>query len=184
VRAPHAALTAVWLTSALGQTTPPAKRTPRFEDYPVTEVFTGSPAPPRLLKPEERRYRTVINNGVKKGYGVLEEPEGRERPGPNFAGQYIVVQWRCGTECFQYAIVDAKTGRIFQPPVPGEHQEYFDTGQLDFRLRSRLMIVKTNCVTGDPKRCDRDYFVWTDHRFQHLHRDRRNPARPADRRGL
>lgn len=173
MRLTHVAVTAIWLTSILGQTNPPAKRVPRFEDYPVADIFTGSPVPPRLLKPEERRYRTAITNGVKKGYGVLEEPEGTERPGPNFAGQYIVVQWGCGTECFQYALVDAKTGRIFQPPVPGEHQEYFDTGYLDFRVRSRLMIVKTNCAMSGPERCDRDYFVWIGERFQHLHGERR-----------
>jgi hypothetical protein len=167
------ALASIWLTSVAGQTRAPAKPTPRFEDYPVAGVFAGSPAAPLLLKPEERRYRTVIRNGVRKGYGVLEEPEGKERPGPNFAGQYIVVQWGCGTECFQYAVVDAKTGRVFQPPVPGEHHEYFDTGYLDFRLRSRLMMVETNCAMGDAERCDRDYFVWTGGRFQHLHREPR-----------
>lgn len=115
----------------------------------------------------------MISNGVKKGYGVLEEPEGKERPKPNFAGQYIVIQWGCGTECFQYAVVDAKTGQISQPPVPGQHREYFDTGHLDFRLHSRLMIVKTNCAMGNPERCDRDYFVWEKNRFRHLYREAR-----------
>lgn len=163
----------VALLSGLAQTNPPAKRIPGFQDYPVAEVFSGSPASPRVVRSYERRYRSAITNGVKKGYGVLEEPEGKERPGPNFAGQYIVVQWGCGTECFQYAVVSARTGRIFQPPVPGQHHEYFDTGYLDFRLRSRLMIVRTNCGMGDAERCDRDYFVWANDRFQHLHREPR-----------
>jgi hypothetical protein len=32
----------------------------RFEDYPVTRIFKGTPVSPILTKPEERRYRTVI----------------------------------------------------------------------------------------------------------------------------
>jgi hypothetical protein len=63
------------LTVALAQTTSIGKQPPRFEDYPVGEVFTGAPAPPRFVNGHERRYRTAITNGVTKGYGVLEDPK-------------------------------------------------------------------------------------------------------------
>lgn len=92
---------------------------------------------------------------------------GKERPGPNFAGRYIVVQWGCGTECIQYAIVDAKTGMIRQPPVPGKHLAYFDSGLLDYRLASRLMFVKTNCER-DAGQCDSDFYVIEGARFRRV----------------
>jgi len=32
--------------------------------------------------------------------------------GPNFAGQYRVAIWGCGTSCAQFAVVNLKTGRV------------------------------------------------------------------------
>jgi hypothetical protein len=55
--------------------------------------------------------------------------------------------------------------------------EYFDTGNLDFRVRSRPMIVRTNCAVGDPEQCNEDYFVRTGDRFRHLHSERKFAAR-------
>ena len=63
--------------------------TPRFEDYPVTEMFTGMPAAPILATPEQRMYRTRIRNGVLKGEGVVADSESLKpltKPGTNFAG--------------------------------------------------------------------------------------------------
>ena len=48
----------------------PSARLPRFEDYPVTERFTGEPASPILDWPEELKFQTVIREGVSKGWGV------------------------------------------------------------------------------------------------------------------
>jgi hypothetical protein len=70
---------------------------PRFEEYPVTDIFHGIPAAPKLTTPMERLYRTRIREGVTKGIGVMKE--GIEQAGPNFAGHYIVVTWGCGSPC-------------------------------------------------------------------------------------
>jgi hypothetical protein len=88
---------------------------PRFEDYPVTETFKGTPAAPILATPQERLYSARIREGVSKGLGVMRD--GIEKPGPNFAGHYIVVSWLCGLPCELNAIVDAVTGRIYGPPL-------------------------------------------------------------------
>ena len=32
--------------------------------------------------------------------------------GPNFAGQYRVAIWGCGTSCAQFAVVNLRTGRV------------------------------------------------------------------------
>jgi len=163
-RATQALLIATAFCAALGGEQQP----PRFEDFPVKEAFKGKPAPPTLIRPLERRYRTVIREGVSKGYGVRDQESGRERPGPNFAGRFIVVEWGCGSNCSQYAIVDAASGDIFQPPVLGKRIEYFDAGYLEFRLNSRLMVSKTNCAMGSYDACDRDYFVWGGRKFRHV----------------
>jgi hypothetical protein len=73
-----------------------AERLPRFEDYPVTEAFTRSPHPPILVTPEQRMFRTRIREGVEKGWGVWingEWSKEQNKPGPNFAGHYIVIVW-------------------------------------------------------------------------------------------
>ena len=64
----------------------PGSQLPRFEDYPVTDVFRGTPAQPVLADAEQREFRTRIREGVNKGYGVWEGTAGKDRPGPNFAG--------------------------------------------------------------------------------------------------
>ena len=74
------------------------KRTPRFEDYPVTKTYKGKTAPPKLGKREVELYEdrfkwTVENQKV------------------NFAGRYIVTTWSCGSTCLFGTVIDAKTGK-------------------------------------------------------------------------
>jgi hypothetical protein len=67
-----------------------ATNPPRFEDYPVTEIFKGKPVAPVLATAEQRLYRTRIREGVSRGVGV--ERDGKEdQPGSNFAGHYIII---------------------------------------------------------------------------------------------
>src|ERR1035438_5845146 len=80
VKARLGALLAVAWVSAQ----PVTPRQPRFEDYPATQIYKGKPAPPKIVTAEQRMYRTRIREGVEKGWGVLRD--GKERPGPNFAG--------------------------------------------------------------------------------------------------
>ena len=75
---------------------------PRFEDYPATERFIGTLAPPKLIRPADRLFRTMIREGASKG--------------PNFAGHYTIAEWGCGSGCVSIAVVDAKDGTVFQAP--------------------------------------------------------------------
>ncbi len=146
----------------------PAERPPRFEDYPVKEVFRGKPALPILETPEERKFEAVIGDGVSKGWGVFDGATGKEfrRPGPNFAGHYVLVNFGCGQtdgNCLGAAIVDAQTGRVYRPPIPQvgvQWSQYFAVlaeslaphpaasfhnfrlkSPLAYRLKSRLLIA-------------------------------------------
>src|SRR5262249_43970179 len=39
---------------------------PKFEDYPINEIFRGTPRPPILTTPEQRRFRTRIRKASRK----------------------------------------------------------------------------------------------------------------------
>ena len=109
--------------STLGQTA-----TPRFDQYPVSEHFTGKTAP-LVLKGEARTYRTRLKEAAQEK--------------PNFAGHFIVTTWGCGTECVQGAIIDAKTGNVFMLPDTlccfGNVDDKFEP--VEHRLNSKLIVL-------------------------------------------
>lgn len=156
-----------------------ASRPPRFENFPANSVFKGKPADPVLVTPEERRYGTVIQRGLRKGLGVEDGESGRDlaKPGPNFAGNYVIVKWGCGSPCLMAAIVDSRNGRVLPPPFHhGPGHSYFQVPwgfpkepPLSYRLDSRLLIAniceadKVRRVNGrlayEAQRCGLHYFV-------------------------
>ena len=101
-------------------------KVPAFEDYKVDSVFKGHPAPVDFgPTPGWRSFRTVLREGA--------------RFGPDFAGHMTVVTWGCGSDCVQFAVVDARTGRIYGSPVS-------TSADVDGRLDSRLLVIgRVNC---------------------------------------
>jgi hypothetical protein len=75
---------------------------PTFEQSKVTEKITGKPAAPVLRTQMQRTFRTVIREAAEKG--------------PNFAGHYTLAEWGCGAGCMSMAIVDSRTGQMFDGP--------------------------------------------------------------------
>ena len=142
---------------------------PRFEDYPVKEVYRGRPAPVRLDSRRARMFRTRLAEGASAG--------------PNFAGRYTVVVWGCGTGCAQMAVVDAGTGRVYFPPV-----EYIDIPDMEdeqarartFRLDSRLLVL-TNDFYDGAGRYTAHHYLFDNNRFRLLRRAvERRPEPPED----
>jgi hypothetical protein len=121
-------------------------RAPRFEDYPSGQLFKGVPATPSINTSDDRRFQSVIAEGVARGWGVFDGITRKEvaAPGPNFAGHYILVHFGCGdpkfTHCAMAAIVDAKTGRVYSPPGP---QHYFS-------IKSRFNIFTATVAQHPP----------------------------------
>ena len=151
-----------------------SKNTPRFEDYPVGETFTGTPATPILTTSEQRMYRTRIRNGVLKGEGVVADSETKRlltKPETNFAGKYVVIIWGCGSQCVMMAIVDAATGKIYDPPLSGPGKLYIPLDNLskmktEYRIDSSLMVLRNACRDfKDRNSCGTYYFNWKDNRF-------------------
>lgn len=70
-----------------------------FSRWPVSESYTGPPAAVVVgADPQAKHFRARLTEGAKHG--------------PNFAGIYTVIEWGCGTNCQQVAVVDARTGRV------------------------------------------------------------------------
>jgi hypothetical protein len=117
-----------------------------FGRYPAHVTFSGRRLASVNLSSDTaaRRFRTVLREGAKSG--------------PNFAGEYTIVTWGCGTECRQLAIVSARTGAVYIAPFSVEDA-------LHFRRSSELVVV-------DPYACGfteaelpgprwRDLYRWT-----------------------
>ena len=150
---------------------------PRFEDYPVGEVFAGRLAVPKLITPLEHSYADQIMGGVDSGYGVLRG--GREQSGANFAGDMVVIQWGCGSPCIRMAMVDARSGEVHYPPISfsGIGARSFDlplltvgdsvpqNPEVQFRPNSRLMIVRATPGGPGPNRSYTYYFLWRGNRW-------------------
>jgi hypothetical protein len=155
------------------------QQVPRFEDYPVTNIFSGTPAPPILDTSEKRLYRTRIRDGVAKGLGVTRD--GVEQPGPNFAGHFILVEWQCGSPCGMMAMVDAVSGRVYSLPLskglalpaigPGDPGECAQWGYalVEFRQNSRLVAVTANPEWKKGANY-KHFFLWDGDRWRFLMR--------------
>ena len=142
-------------TGATAQSSAPTanEQLPRFEDYPVTDIYKGPPAPPKLRCPGDRLFRTRIREGAAKG--------------PNFAGHYTIADWGCGAGCVSVAIVDAKDGRIcdapFQALAWGVPMMKDSVEPLAYKLDSRLLIVR-GCP--EEETCGSYFYEWTGTRFK------------------
>ena len=107
-------------------------RTPRYAHFPC-EPFSGKPVAAKPVSKEARQFRSVITDGAKAG--------------PNFAGHYTITAWGCGTSCIQFAIIDAKTGKVYMPPfyvafsLNLKQEKLRDEDPLQFRINSALLVV-------------------------------------------
>jgi hypothetical protein len=146
----------------------PVARVPRFEDYPVREIYKGPVAPVRLDSRKARMFRTRLRED--------------SRGGPNFAGRYTVVVWGCGTGCAQMGLVDARNGKVYFPPV-----EYMDIPDMEdeaarsrvFRLDSRMLVVTRNHYDGQGT-YTAYYFLFDGGRFRLLRKAEERMPPPPD----
>ncbi len=117
---------ATWFILISGCAQVDSQRVPRFEDYPVSEIFKGTPAIPKLRTPLEQSYADEIKAGVEYGYVVVRD--GKKERGPNFAGDQIVIHWGCGAPCMRMAVVDSRSGEVHLPPIsyPGHGVPSFE----------------------------------------------------------
>jgi hypothetical protein len=127
-----------------------------FKEFMVKEPYPG----PAVKEPKPRSkwartYRTRIAHEYKEG-------------GQNFAGHFSLVTWGCGTDCVSFAIVDATTGEVFDPPFEGltnvDGKGHSFEG-LVFEKQSELLIA-SGCP--EEKNCGVRYYRWHDHKLELL----------------
>jgi hypothetical protein len=155
----------------------------QFDNYQSDEVFQSGPVAPKITDPVHRKYRSRIQDGVEKGWGVFRD--GVEMKGPNFAGHMIAVRWGCGTGCAAMVFVDAQTGKVYNPPLPigrfGDQRiglPMFQGGiaEVEYHINSRLFKMKA--CPGEPSRLSLDDpcysydFRWDGDRWSLLRRQR------------
>jgi len=123
-----------------------------FDKFPAAEKFSGKPAAPVIRTRFQRLYRTMIRDAAAKG--------------PNFAGHFTIAQWGCGAGCVSIAIVDEKTGHVWDGPFKALSMKATDSQEpLEFRLDSRLLIAH-GCP--EEKNCADYYYEWTGTGFKLL----------------
>ena len=145
------------------------KRWPRFEDYSLKNHYVGQPAPAKINSSRARLFRTAIRTGAKDG--------------PNFAGHYTIIRWGCGSDCRQFAIVDARTGAVYFPhaltqidsgPWVGDEPLAFEE-TMQFNKRSQLLIAVGRRYVGEHDRgVGKYYYVWRNNRLKLIASIRRN----------
>ena len=123
----------------------------KFADYAEERGFIGKPAAPLLASKRQRTFRSVIRQAVAKG--------------PNFSGHFTVATWGCGAGCASFVIVDAISGKTFDPPFKTVAMPFVEGGRpyqgLLYHLNSRLLIVD-GCPDEDDEKCGTYYYEWKD----------------------
>ena len=132
---------------------------PKFEDFLVTDIFTGTPVAPQLSTAQARRFRTQLRTQAPRG--------------PDFAGHFKLALWGCGAGCVFVSVIDSISGEVdfapfsFQdawtnidgrPRVSCHHSS-------DFRLDSELYIVQGSIHD----KAGTHYYRWHDKRFTLVH---------------
>ena len=139
------------------QAQPPGPHSYPFGRYPARPVYKGISARPRLTTPTQRMFRTVLRNGARKG--------------SNFAGHYTVVEWGCGSDCVEYAVVDALTGKVYDRDMPPTNDDY--ACGLLYKPDSTLFVVEKSATpNGD---CKAYLYTWDGTRFVSVKRPAPGP---------
>lgn len=115
----------------------------RFQDYPVTSIYGGKTKLPDFSARDKafRQYRTRIREGMKEG--------------PNFAGEFSIIQIGCGTGCSFAFVASNKSGKVFAFPRGGEENMFM---QFSKKLDSRLLVLQWGSYGNDS--CFIEYFEW------------------------
>jgi hypothetical protein len=132
----------------------------------VPSRFAGAIAQPVLRTAKQKTFRTMIRNAVKRG--------------PNFAGAYTIAPWGCGTSCLSIAVVDVRTGEVFDGPFntleydgglkyrDGSYSLTDNFKPVEHRLDSRMLVVRGCPDDYDYRNCGLRFYAWGGREFQLL----------------
>ena len=140
---------AILLMSASANTT--GLSGPSFNDFKVTTIYQGAPAQVILKSEDEKAFRTRLREAAKQPV--------------NFAGQYVLTTWGCGTGCLYGAAVNKKTGIVTF--LPGSVSGWQGQGErVMFHRISRLLILAG--VIDEGEEHGLHYYELVNDKFIHL----------------
>jgi hypothetical protein len=170
----------------------PATRTqvaPLFSDFPVSKLYSGPTASPKLQNASNERYlRRTLSTAT---------------AGPNFSGQFRLVRFQTGNGPIGAALVDSETGSVFRLPHEIVRDDFFihdtdclslyrkwqrpdvtdeqdDSVPLSFKATSELLIVRQCRVAmGSVHGVEKSYYRWHGRKWHLLKRISLPPPPPA-----
>lgn len=130
-----------------------AAEVPQFRDYPAVRTHYGPSAPIKLAK-EDMMFRTRLRAAAKKH--------------PNFAGNFVLETWGCGTTCLMGAAINLATGRVVQIPFSICCAKTGDPrfNPIEFRPNSRLIIFAG--LRNEEESMGAHYYEFDGHEFRFL----------------
>jgi hypothetical protein len=140
-----------------------AAATRSFDQYPAARMYHGPSKMPDFNGRDRqvRNYRTLLRNGIKEGV--------------NFAGQYKIIQFGCGTFCSFVFVADVSTGRVYPFPYGGED---YPNLQMEYRPSSTLARVWWVPDLGQMDRCIEESFLMKNGGFTSLGKTDNSPCPP------
>lgn len=135
----------------------------KFSQFPARVVYKTAAKVDLKSHAEAKFYRTNLRN-------ALANSE------VNFAGNYILASWGCGSGCTQGAIIDVRTGNVFFPKelqgvyagglALGEHE------MLEYKKNSSLLVIYGYAGSGFESETATHhgiyYYLWTGKTFKLL----------------
>lgn len=136
--------------------------TPAFAQYAVRVERIRNVRVDLKSHKNANMFRTNLRNAAKEGV--------------NFAGHFILTGWGCGTNCADYAIIDARNGRVFFPEqLAGAGFGFCDlpenTEPVVYKANSRLLVLsgfKGGDLERDNAPCGVYYLEWTGTNFRQI----------------
>ncbi|YCI06388.1 hypothetical protein M1D34_30825 (plasmid) [Ensifer sp. D2-11] len=110
---------------------------------PVHRIYNGPINAPYFTDASARNFQTRISEGMAGG--------------PNFAGEYAVIQVGCGTGCSIAYLASVRTGEVSRIPIDDEAAQYLD---LKYQIDSRLLV--TQSARGAASKCHMQFFTMDD----------------------
>jgi hypothetical protein len=128
-----------------------------FKNYKVN-LYKGHRA--KLIikgNPLAEMYRTPIREAYysKALINIRNAPTGL-----NFAGHYYFLWWGCGSNCQHAAVVDLKTGRVYDGPTAAN--------LFKFKRWSKLVMVNRPEYNGTCAFCTTEYWIWNENKKQFI----------------
>lgn len=128
-----------------------------YHKTPFEKTFDDFKTPATYNKKHPINYNS---NPIAKKFKTVITDTYNQRDSADFAGHYVVAKWGCGSSCSMIAIVDIKTGRVYEGVIAA--------AGYDYRPESKLLVVNPPNNDGwfpDWVFPDPEYYIFENNKF-------------------